>query len=300
MATPSLFTTARQAGLRTAALQWPATAGGDIDLCLPLVEDLRRNRWDMAERTRTAADGRRPSRAAPRMGVQLSQAVPDESRLEIAVEALARDRIDLLAVRLSGLGIARRARRARRPRRDTGAARGGRGGRGDPGRLLPRSRGPRALVPGRRLVPAALLVHPNAVLAAEGLVRAEGTRLKDFRVLVWPDGPRGVVHVRHGRGTAVRDLALEASPGLAAHSRLRLRPVDDGVGATAGTDVVAVLEGTSGTVFGLATHRPLVRGDDPYYAGPRAVSDPSAPAVALARRGPGAPAGVEAPGRTSA
>ena len=72
MATPSLFTVARQAGLRTAALQWPATAGGDIDLCLPLVEDLRRyrNRWDMAERTsspRMVADHLAPRRE---MGVQ--------------------------------------------------------------------------------------------------------------------------------------------------------------------------------------------------------------------------------------
>ena len=296
MATPSLFTVARQAGLRTAALQWPATAGGDIDLCLPLVEDLRRyrNRWDMAERTsspRMVADHLAPRRE---MGVQLSQAVPDELVSEIAVESLARDRVDLLAVRLSGLGIARRAAGLDAP----AATRALRDAAEEIEAMLSAfSPGPEdrvLLVPGRRLVPAALLVHPNAVLAAEGLVRTEGTHLKDFRVLVWPDGPRGVVHVRRGQGTAVRDLALEALTGLAAHSRLQLRTVDDGVGATAETDVVAVLEGTSGTVFGLsATHRPLVEGDDPYYAGPRAVSDPSAPAVALAH-GPGLPpAGVE-------
>ena len=56
------------------------------------------------------------------------------------------------------------------------------------------------------------------------------------------------------------DLDLRAVPdtalltGLAAHSRLQLRPVDDGVGATAETDVVAVLEGTSGTVFAHSPH----------------------------------------------
>lgn len=60
--------------------------------------------------------------------------------------------------------------------------------------------------------------------------------------------------------------------------------MDDGIGATARTDVIAVLEGTPGTLFGLSpTHRPLVEGQDPYYAGPRAVADPSAPSTALGR-----------------
>src|SRR5699024_8488821 len=50
---PTLSAQARRAGLVTAALQWPATAGAEIDLCLPLVEDLGhyRNRWEMAELT---------------------------------------------------------------------------------------------------------------------------------------------------------------------------------------------------------------------------------------------------------
>ncbi len=291
MAVPSLFADAHRKGLTTAALQWPATAGADIDLCLPLVEDLRRyrNRWDMAERTsspRMVAEHLAPRRS---LGVQLSQAVPDDLVTEIAVEVLARDRIDLLAVRLSGLGAVRRAA-------GLGSAPESRALRDVADAIQevltafsPGSEDRVLLVPGRRLVPTALLVHPNAVLAAEGLARTEGTRLLDFRALVWPDGPRGVVHLRRGQGEATRDRALEALDGLAAHSRLRLRTVDDGVGATAATDVVAVLEGTPGTVFGLsATHRPLVEGQDPYYAGPRAVTDPSAPAVALAR-GPGLP-----------
>jgi hypothetical protein len=145
------------------------------------------------------------------------------------------------------------------------------------------------LVPGRPLVPTALLVHPNAVLAAEGLVRTVGTHIGEYRALVRPDGPRGVVHVRRGEGEALRARVLEVLTSLAEHSRLRLRQVEDGIGASAGTDVIAVLEGTPGTVFGLsATHRPLVEGEDPYYAGPRAVTDPSAPALALAA-GPGLP-----------
>jgi hypothetical protein len=290
-AVPTLFEDAHRAGLTTAALQWPATAGADIDLCLPLVEDLRRyrNRWDMAERTsspRMVAEHLAPRRA---LGVQLSQVVPDELVTEIAVEALGSGGIDLLAVRLSGLGIARRAAglgtaAAHRALQDVADA---------ITRILtafsPRPADRVLLVPGRTLVPTALLVHPNAVLAAEGMLRTEGTRMLDFRALVWPDGPRGVVHVRRGEGRAARDLVLHALTGVAAHSRLRLRPVDDGVGATARTDVVAVLEGTPGTVFGLsATHRPLVDGEDPYYAGPRAVTDPSAPAAALAL-GPGLP-----------
>ena len=87
----------------------------------------------------------------------------------------------------------------------------------------------------------------------------------------------------------MREAALAALRELGAHVRLSLRLVEDGVGATEQTDVIAVLEGSPGTVFGLsATHRALVEGDDPYYAGPLMVSDPSAAAVALAR-GPGLP-----------
>ena len=53
LAAPTLFDQLRREGRVAAALQWPATAGAEIDLCLPLVEDLRhyRNRWDMAVST---------------------------------------------------------------------------------------------------------------------------------------------------------------------------------------------------------------------------------------------------------
>lgn len=290
---PSLFAQARRAGLVTAAFQWPATAGADIDLCLPLVEDLRhyRNRWEMAEQTsspRMTAEHLAPRRAA---GVQLSQVPPDELVAEIAVEALPAGRIDLLAAHLTGLGTVRRADglgspRAARSLVDTSAAL-----EQIMAAFAPTAEDRLLLVPGRPLVPTALLVHPNAALAAADLVDADGPRLTGFRALVWPDGPRGVVHVRRGEDPAVRARALAALTELGAHSRLQLRTVDDGVGATAETDVIAVLEGTPGTVFGLsATHRPLVEGTDPYYAGPRAVTDPSAPATALAQ-GPGLPAG---------
>ena len=320
MALPTLFAGARRAGLSTAALQWPATAGAEIDLCLPLVEDLRgyRHRWDMVERTsspRMVAEHLAPRRE---LGVQLSHVSPDDLVAEIAVEALGRGRIDLLAVRLGGLAAARRTAGIGTPAdaealRDVDAAleqilAAARPGPGD--RVL--------LVPGRPLVPTALLVHPNAALAAEGLVRTAGTHIGEYRALVRPDGPRGVVHVRRGEGEALRSRVLEVLTGLAEHSRLRLRHVEDGIGASAGTDVIAVIEGTPGTVFGLsATHRPLVEGDDPYYAGPRAVTDPSAPALALGT-GPGLPSaphegswadlgvtlagamGIELPGATAA
>ncbi len=290
---PTLFARARRAGLVTAAFQWPATAGADIDLCLPLVEDLRhyRNLWEMAEQTsspRMTAEHLAPRRAA---GVQLSQVPPDELVAEIAVQALAAGRIDLLVARLTGLGTVRRADgldspRAARSLVDTSEAIEqivAAFALGAADRLL--------LVPGRPLVPTALLVHPNAALAAAGLVDTDGPRLTAFRALVWPDGPRGVVHLRREEGRAVREQALAALTALGAHSRLQLRRVDDGVGATAETDVIAVLEGAPGTVFGLsATHRPLVEGADPYYAGPRAVTDPSAPATALGQ-GPGLPSG---------
>lgn len=291
MAAPTLFDQLRREGRVVAALQWPATAGAGIDLCLPLVEDLRhyRNRWDMAVSTsspRMIQEHLEPRREA---GVQLSQVPPDDLVAEIAAEALGRRHIDLLAARLSGLGAVQRASgpntaAVQRAMLDTTEALE---------QIItafsPTEEDRVLLVPGRPLVRTALLVHPNAALAAHGLLRTEGPRLADFRALVWPDGPRGVVHVRREESSTVREAALAALRELGAHVRLSLRLVEDGVGATEQTDVIAVLEGSPGTVFGLsATHRALVEGDDPYYAGPLMVSDPSAAAVALAR-GPGLP-----------
>lgn len=288
---PTLFDQARALGLVTAALQWPATAGADIDLCLPLVEDLRHypNRWEMAVQTsspRMVTEHLQPRRDA---GVQLSQVPGDALVAEVAADALTRGHLDLLAVRLTGLGVARRAEGL--------ATAGSRHALVDLADALQQivaafAPGPAdhlLLVPGRPLVTTALLVHPNAALAAQGLVRTDGARLDSFRALVWPDGPRGVLHVRREEDESVRQAALVAMMELAAHSRLELRRVDDGVGATAETDVLAVLEGAAGTVFGVsATHRPLIDGGDPYYAGPRAVTDPSAPTTALGT-GPGLP-----------
>lgn len=291
MTAPTLFDQLRRQGRVTAALQWPATAGAAIDLCLPLVEDLRhyRNRWDMALSTSSARMVREHLEPRREAGVQLSQVPPDDLVAEIAAEALGRDRIDLLAARLSGLGAAHRA-----AGRDTAAVQRAMLDTADALEQIVTAFSPAdedrvLLVPGRPLVPTALLVHPNAALAAHGLLRTDGPRLDSFQALVWPDGPRGVVHVHRHEGPATREAALAALRDLSAHVRLSLRLVDDGVGATEQTDVIAVLEGGPGTVFGLsATHRPLVEGDDPYYAGPLMVSDPSAAAVALAR-GPGLP-----------
>lgn len=284
---PTLFEQVGAQDLVTAALQWPATAGARIDLCLPLVEDLRRyrNRWDMAEATsspRMVAEHLAPRRAA---GVQLSQVPPDALVAEIAAESCQAGRIDLLAVRLTGLGEVRR-----REGLDSAAATRALADTADAlGQILEAHlAGPAdrvLLLPGRPLVPTTLLVHPNTALAASGLVSTDGPQLGGFRALVWPDGPRGVLHVRREEPAAVRDAAIAALEEIAAlepGSRLRLRRVQDGVGASAQTDVIAVLEGMPGTVFGLsATHRPLVDGGDPYYAGPRAVTDPSAPTTAL-------------------
>ncbi|MFC7376117.1 alkaline phosphatase family protein [Brachybacterium sp. GCM10030268] len=288
---PTLLETAQELGLVTAALQWPATAGASLDLCLPLVEDLGRfrNRWEMTEQTSSPRMVAEHLRARREAGVQLSQVPPDELVAEIAAECCHGGRLDLLAARLTGLGIERRSSGLETPATaralvDTVDA---------IARIVdafaPDEDDRMVLVPGRPLVPTALLVHPNAVLAAQGLAETEGTQLAGFRALVWPDGPRGVLHVRREEGPVVRDAAIGALREISEHTRLQLREVDDGVGATTETDVIAVLEGTPGTVFGLsATHRPLVEGDDPYYAGPRAVSDPSAPVTALAA-GPGLP-----------
>lgn len=292
---PTLLDEAARAGLTAAALQWPATAGAPLALCLPLVEDLgaHRTRWEMAESTsspRMVAAHLAPRRAA---GVQLSQVPPDALVAEIAAEAVASGRIDLLAVRLTGLGAARRAEGAA-----SAAAR----------RALPdvadaleqvlaafaAADGDQVLlVPGRPLVPTTLLVHPNTALAAEGLLRTEGTLLASYRAMVHPDGPRGILHVRREEGFAVREGALEALDALGRDQGLTLRRVEDGEGATAATDVIGVLEGPPGTAIGCsATHRVLVDGADPYRAGPWAVTDPSSP-VLVRGTGPGLPLAVE-------
>lgn len=291
LAVPTLLDSAEQAGAVTGALQWPATAGAAISLCLPLVEDLRhyRTRWEMAESTsspRMVAEHLAPRRAA---GVQLSQVPPDALIAEIAASVLGGDGADLLAVRLTGLGHARRtegmgsasSRRALADLLDAVSQIAAAHAAGPLDRTV--------LLPGRPLVPTVLLVHPNTALAARGLLRTDGPRLASFRALVWPDGARGALHVRREEGEAVRRMALEILGELAEHHHLTLREVDDGVGATSQTDVIAVLEGSPGTVFGLSpTNRPLVDGEDPYYAGPRAVSDPSRAATALVS-GPGLP-----------
>ena len=291
---PTLFDQARQAGLVTAALQWPATAGADIDLCLPLIEDLRRyrDRWTMAEETsseRMVAEHLRPRRDA---GVQLSHVPADALVTEVAIEALETNRIDLLAIRLTGLATARRAdapgsATVQRARADA---------LGELMRILaafnPSAADRVMLVPGRPLVPTTLLVHPNAALAEAGLVSIDGPRLADYRAIVWPDGPHGALHVRRNESAELREHAIAVLAELTElpdGARLQLRRVEDGIGATVDTDVVAVLDGAPGVLFGeSATHRPLVRGDDPYYAGPRAVTDPTACVDVLAA-GPGLP-----------
>ncbi|AXK46908.1 alkaline phosphatase family protein [Brachybacterium saurashtrense] len=288
---PTLLSRAQQAGLRTAALQWPATAGGDIALCLPLVEDLRRyrHRWEMAERTsspRMVAEHLAPRREA---GVQLSQVDPDDLVTEIAVDALGRERLELLAARLAGPGRARRRAGIADPEAERALE--------DVEDLIdqlltafaPTAEDRVLLVPGRPLVPTRVLVHPNVALAARALLRTDGPRLASFRAVVRPDGSRGVVHVRREEGAGVRAAVLAALTAFGDSAPVQLRTVDDGEGATPHTDVIAVLEGEPGTVFGLsATARPLVPGDDPYSAGPRAVADPAAESAVLAQ-GPGLP-----------
>lgn len=293
---PTLLDGARAAGRTTAALGWPATAGGSADWCLPLVEDPQHyaNRWEMAERTssrRMVAAHLAPRRAA---GVRLSQAPSDALIAEIGAELLRSAPPEITLVHLDGLGRERRAR--------------GLGGAGDRAledaadaaeQLLaafaPRDRDCVVLVPGRPLGPTTLLVHPNAELAARGLIRTDGPRIAEARAAVWPDGGRGVLHVARSEGEAVRRLALDVLGALVEqveqveHPGISLRTVADGVGATPTTDVLAVLEGEPGTVFGLsATHRLLVDGSDPYSSGPLAVADPAATGT-VRLRGPGLP-----------
>ncbi|MFC0672869.1 alkaline phosphatase family protein [Brachybacterium hainanense] len=284
---PTLFDAAAEAGLRTAALQWPATAGARIDLCLPLVEDLHRygDRWTMARETSSPAMWERhlaPRRAA---GVHLSSAPPDALVAEIAAEALHRstraDPLDLLAVRMTGCAAAQH-----------------RAGPGSPtaqraladlaercGQVLDAfAAGPQdrvLLVPGRPGAPVRMLLHPNTALAAAGLLHAEDPRSLDGDAVVLPDGPCAIVHVR--RGSAARSRALEVLAGFAEEHGLALREILEGQGASATTDAVAVLTGPRGILFGAsATQRPAITGEDPYYAGPRAVADPGAAVEVLA------------------
>lgn len=293
---PTLFEAAEAAGLPVAALQWPATAGSALSWNLPLVEDLRRygTRWAMAEATSSPRMVREHLAPRRQAGVQLSRIAPDDLVAEIAAALLTRPEPPALtAVHLTGLGRARREAPAgstavRRAREDLAGALERILAALDPGpqdRLL--------LVPGRPLVPTTLLAHPNALLAARSLIRTDGPRLADYRAVVWPDGPHGALHVRRGEGEAVRRLAVDALRPLTERREITLRPVEDGAGATTGTDVIAVLDGAPGTRFDLpVAHRPLVEGDDPYSAGPLAVADPQATTLVRAL-GAGLPDGAE-------
>ncbi|WP_341854392.1 hypothetical protein [Brachybacterium sp. GPGPB12] len=149
MATPSLFTAARQAGRappravardgRRRHRPVPAAGRGPAPLPQPMGHGRAHE---------LAADGRRPSRAAPRDGRAALPGRPRRARLRDRRRGPGPrpHRPARRAAERSGDRASRR--RARRPRRDAGGARGGRGGRGDPGRLLPRPRGPRAPGPG--------------------------------------------------------------------------------------------------------------------------------------------------------
>lgn len=295
LARPTLLDAARATGRRTAALQWPATAGADIDLCFPLVEDLQRyrDRWEMAVATSSPEMVEHHLRPRIEAGVHLSRVPRDELVAQIAAETLGPrgdGAVDVALVRLEGLSIARREvgcdpARTRSARaamsRDLGTV------------LRSFAPGPRdvvAIVAGRPLVPVRLLLHPNAELARAGLVRLDDNRPSAWDAFVWPDGSRGVLHVRAGAAPESTRRAVEVLEDLATEHGAIVRPVAQGQGATPVSDAVAVLVGAPGTlVEGSAARRPAVPGDDPYYAGPRAVTDPGAPALARVA-GPGLPA----------
>lgn len=288
---PTVFDAAAEAGLRTAALQWPATAGSGIDLCLPLVEDLRRyrDRWTMARATSSAAMWERHLRPRQAAGVHLSSAPPDALVAEIAAEVLTADAVDLMALRLVAVAEAQR-------RSGPGSSAVGRalGDLADRLQQVHDAYSPGAedrlvVIPGRPCVPVREVVHPNAALAAAGLVRTDGPHVTGWDAVVTPDGPSAVLHVARDVPAGTSQRALAALAELAEQHDLRLRPVDDGAGATARTDVIAVLEGHRGTLFGqAATQRARIAGDDPYYSGPLAVTDPGAEVTARGI-GPGLP-----------
>lgn len=293
--TITFFDRVARRGGRALALNWPATAEGSIAWCLPLVEDLHRfkDRWTMAESTSSSHMVAGPLRRRREQGLQLSQLPVTTLLTEVAEEVLAEDpQVELAAVRLPssapaadpprpGVGPAHRSVASRAAARSgpapalTGAA--------ALERLLTAARWDRILVvSGRPEVPVTQVVHPNRALADAGLLDLDGQRIRDARCVVWPDGPHGAVHVAAEASPAERMQALDVLAGVAERTGLHLRPVADGSGARGGTDVVAVLDGATGTLFGLsATARECVAGDDPYRSGPRTVADPMAPARVL-------------------
>lgn len=294
LARPTLLDAARAAGLRTAALQWPATAGAGIDLNLPLVEDLKhhRDRWSMTLATSSPEMVERHLEPRHAAGVHLSRVPRDELVTQVARDVLS-DRgpgaVDVALVRLEGLATARREGGV--DSRQALTARGELAGRLD--RILtafaPTRHDVLALVTGRPVVPVRLQLHPNAALAAAGLVRTEDARIAAWDAFVWPDGPRGVLHVRRGAAPGTGRRALEVLEGFAARCGASVRPIPQGRGATTTSDALAVLEGApGGIVEASAVRRDVVPGDDPYYAGPRTVSNPDAPALTWAT-GPGLP-----------
>ncbi|MCS6711572.1 alkaline phosphatase family protein [Brachybacterium sp. EF45031] len=281
---PTLFDAGHAQGRATAAIRWPATAGAPIHWCLPLVEQLRDypDRWAMTLATsspRMAQGHLAPRRDA---GVRLGAVPKDAFAAEITAEVVRTHRVDLLALRLADLSEARR--------RDGVDSPGVRRAVGDLATHLeqvltavrPTPEDVVAVLPGRPLVPVTHLVHPNVALADAGLLRTDGTGLASWSTLVWPDGPHGALHVRRDLPEALREAAVDTLFALARRAPVRVRPVDDGLGATVDTDVIAVIDGDLGTVIGgSATQREIVSGEDPYYAGPRAVADAEAPVGVL-------------------
>jgi predicted AlkP superfamily pyrophosphatase or phosphodiesterase len=195
---PTLFTRVRAAGLRSAAVTWPVTAGAPIDLNLP---DMYPNP-NLREAKNLVALAR-AGRGADILAEVLPPAAElvhlgDEVRARVAVRFL-RERPDLLAVHFLELDGAQHKYGPRSPEARDALERidGYVGlivqalrelGRWDETTLM--------VVSDHGFVPVSSEIRPGILLRAQGLVQTDARgRVTSWRAMTWPSGGTAAVYL---------------------------------------------------------------------------------------------------------
>jgi arylsulfatase A-like enzyme len=195
---PTLFDRSRAAGLKTAAVTWPATAGGPIDLNLPDMYPVAtlREAKNLLSLARTPA-------AAPILDEVLPSAeslvrLKDETRLKVALRFL-KERPDLLALHFLDLDDAQHTWGPRSPEANTTLERLD----GYLGLLLDELRGQGRLeettvflLSDHGFLPVEREVRVGALLQTLGLfeVDAQG-KIVTWRAFFWPQGGSAAIYL---------------------------------------------------------------------------------------------------------